>query len=130
MSILTLQLPFVKRKTENRPQECPKCKGETFQRWGGVILIFSRFVVGARAALALVAGIGHYPTLRMFMYSTISYFLFVGLLMYIGIVLVENMDAIERMLRTYNLVVWPLLGVLVLFWIIRKVRQPKKSSRP
>ena len=36
MSIVTLQLPSVKRKTENRPEECPKCKGETFQRWGCV----------------------------------------------------------------------------------------------
>ncbi len=34
MSILVLKLPDVKRKTEERPQECPYCQGETFQRWG------------------------------------------------------------------------------------------------
>lgn len=34
MSIVTLSLPEVKRKTEIRPQKCPRCQGETFQRWG------------------------------------------------------------------------------------------------
>ena len=36
MSILVLKLPDVKRKTEIRPKECPYCRGEIFQRWGGV----------------------------------------------------------------------------------------------
>jgi len=34
MTILVLKLPDVKRKTEERPKECPYCAGETFQRWG------------------------------------------------------------------------------------------------
>lgn len=36
MSIVVLRLPEVKRKTENRPQRCRYCQGETFQRWGKV----------------------------------------------------------------------------------------------
>jgi transposase-like protein len=36
MPIVLLQLPDVKRKTETRPGECRYCKGEIFQRWGGV----------------------------------------------------------------------------------------------
>lgn len=36
MSIVTLRLPVVKRKTETRPHTCPYCGGETFQRWGKV----------------------------------------------------------------------------------------------
>lgn len=35
MSIVTIHLPEVKSKEENRPRQCPKCSGETFQRWGG-----------------------------------------------------------------------------------------------
>ena len=34
MAILVLKLPDVKRKTEQRPKDCPYCSGETFQRWG------------------------------------------------------------------------------------------------
>ncbi len=36
MSIVVLQLPDVKRKTEGRPQRCRYCPGEIFQRWGKV----------------------------------------------------------------------------------------------
>ncbi|WP_322506594.1 hypothetical protein [Anaerolinea sp.] len=36
MSMVVLQLPNVKRKTETRPKKCPYCSGETFQRWGKV----------------------------------------------------------------------------------------------
>jgi len=35
MSIVTLQLPEVKACESSRPKQCPVCKGETFQRWGG-----------------------------------------------------------------------------------------------
>ena len=36
MSIVVLQLPDVKHKTEVRPGRCRYCQGETFQRWGKV----------------------------------------------------------------------------------------------
>lgn len=34
MSIVTLKLPEVKRKTKKRPKICPYCQGLTFQGWG------------------------------------------------------------------------------------------------
>lgn len=34
MSMVVLQLPAVKRKNATRPQQCPSCQGQTFQRWG------------------------------------------------------------------------------------------------
>lgn len=36
MSIVVLKLPDVKRKREERPRQCPYCKGGTFQRWGQI----------------------------------------------------------------------------------------------
>jgi transposase-like protein len=35
MSIVVLKLPDVKSEAEGRPQRCPSCQGNTFQRWGG-----------------------------------------------------------------------------------------------
>jgi transposase-like protein len=35
MTIVVLKLPEVKPSNETRPQDCPYCSGETFQRWGG-----------------------------------------------------------------------------------------------
>jgi transposase-like protein len=36
VAIVILQLPEVKRRTEERPKKCRYCDGETFQRWGQV----------------------------------------------------------------------------------------------
>ena len=36
MSIVVLQLPDVKSEKAERPQKCPYCAGEIFQRWGQV----------------------------------------------------------------------------------------------
>ncbi len=35
MSIVVLKLPDVKSEAEGRPEQCPSCKGDIFQRWGG-----------------------------------------------------------------------------------------------
>jgi transposase-like protein len=36
MSIVILQVPEVKYSRPDRPQKCPYCQSETFQRWGGM----------------------------------------------------------------------------------------------
>ena len=36
MSIVVLRLANVKGESEERPEKCPYCKGEIFQRWGKV----------------------------------------------------------------------------------------------
>ena len=36
MSIVTLKMPEVKEEA-GRPTSCPRCQGETFQRWGGQV---------------------------------------------------------------------------------------------
>ena len=35
MSIVVLQLPAVKGESESRPSQCPHCRSEILQRWGG-----------------------------------------------------------------------------------------------
>lgn len=95
------------------------------QRWGALILLASRFVPGVRPLFALVAGIGRYPAGSTVLYTGISYLLFTGLLLYIAATLVENSEEIERFVRTYNLVVWPLMITAVTGYIIYRVRRAR-----
>ena len=53
-----------------------------FERRGALLLIFSRFIVGARAAIALVCGIGRYNAFRTFFFSSVSFWLFNGILLF------------------------------------------------
>ncbi len=98
------------------------------RRWGALILIFSRFVVGFRSAIALGAGIGRYRVAKMFLYSLVSYIIFAGLLMYMGMALVKNFDRIEYYFSTYNRIVWPLLIVLVAGYIVHRFRRLSKKA--
>ena len=98
-----------------------------FARWGFLILLFSRFVVGFRAGLALVAGMSRYNSLKMLVFSTISYIMFSGLLLYAAMKLVENLDVFKEYFRAYNMIVWPVLIILLALYIIRKFRSLKKG---
>ena len=101
---------------------------EYFGRWGTVILVFSRFVVGFRSALAVGAGISRFGTFKTFVFSLVSYILFAGLLMYTAIKFVENYDVIEKWFKTYNMIIWPILIILLTLYIIRKTRNARNKG--
>ena len=99
-----------------------------FTRDGGLLLIVSRFVVGMRVVLAVAAGIGVYPALRMIFYTFISYVLFASLLMYLGFTLVENLDKIEYYFRTYNYIGWPIVVAIIALYLFRRNRKTRKGN--
>jgi membrane protein DedA with SNARE-associated domain len=99
-----------------------------FARWGALVLITSRFAVGLRAVLAIVAGIGRYPAPKMLVFSTVSYILFTGLIMYLAGRLMANLDRVGYYFRTYDAIVWPILVLLVVLYIGRKYFILRKQS--
>ncbi len=101
---------------------------EKFHKWGVLIIIFSRFVIGIRSGLAIVSGISKFNGFLMLIYSIISYILFGGLLMYIAIALVENFDKITYYVKTYNLIFWPILIFIILWFIISKIKKVKQGT--
>ena len=100
-----------------------------FKKYGVLILIFSRFVVGFRSALALAAGVSRYNSTKMFFYSLISYILFSSLLMYAAFSLVENYELLAKYIKTYNWIVLPLLIIGILLFILSKFRTQKGTHQ-
>jgi len=103
----------------------------SLKKWGGAILLSSRFIIGFRSALAASAGIARYPVARMFIYSMGSYLLFAGLLMYLSMALVDNFDLVSRYFRTYQSILWPIIGILLVFFVVRRfmeVRSKRESK--
>jgi membrane protein DedA with SNARE-associated domain len=96
---------------------------ERLENYGGLILVSSRFILGLRSALAIAAGIAHYYPVRMFFYSLLSYIIFTGLLVTLAIKLVENFSLIEQYVRTYNIIVWPIVGLLIGLFVWRRLRR-------
>ncbi len=97
-------------------------------KYGALVLVISRFLVGIRSAVAVAAGVGRYPALNMFFYSTISYFLFTFVLMYLAIQTVENFDIIMQFMDKYNMIVWPMMIIAVSSYILIKYLKFKKEG--
>ncbi len=100
-----------------------------FQKYGALILIFSRFVIGFRSALALAAGVGQYQVGKMFLYTIISYILFTSLLMYSAIAFIENYDGLASFIKTYNWIVLPLLIIAVVLYILSKLKNQRDLQK-
>lgn len=102
---------------------------QKFKKYGALILIVSRFVVGFRSALALVAGMGRVNAVSMLIFSTLSYFLFSGLIMFLSYKLVANLDRVQSYFKTYNMILWPIIIVLIGWFVIYKIRKVRNANR-
>lgn len=120
---------FLQKNYRYFPAEDIRRMERAFSNWGALILIVSRFVVGMRVALAIAAGFARYPVVLMALFSTVSYLLFTGLLIYAATVLVENLDSIRYYFDRYNAIVWPLVILLVILVVVRQVRKARKARR-
>ncbi len=89
-----------------------------FQRWGNLILIFSRFVAGLRSLIAISAGIGKVPAPRMTFFTLISFCLWYGIMIG-GMYLVKsNWLELVRLIKSYNMVVVIFSAIIVTIWLI------------
>lgn len=94
-----------------------------FDKYGAMILIVSRFIVGARVAVAIGAGISKYPTARMVIYSYISAVLFHGLLIAMAFLFEAYVDNLVEWFSLYSKIVLVVVGGFVIIWIIFVIRR-------
>ena len=102
---------------------------ERLRKWGMLIILSSRFVVGLRSVITLAAGIARYDGAKMIVFSVISYLAFSLLLMYLAASVVRNFEEIEQIFVTYNRIVLPIIGAGILifvghrFWVFHRKRR-------
>jgi membrane protein DedA with SNARE-associated domain len=99
------------------------------KKWGALILVFSRFLVGIRSGVAVAAGVGRYPALLMLFYSTVSYFIFAVLIMFLAIGMVEHLEAIKTYFIQYNLIIWPIIVIVIAGYFFRKYLFFKREAK-
>ena len=99
-----------------------------FSRKGAVLLVFSRFIVGARAAIALVSGIGEYNNWKMYIFSSISFLIFNGLLLFSSYIFVINFDTIAHYFHLYEKILWPVVIIIVILFVALKLYRMKRRG--
>lgn len=100
----------------------------TLKRWGPLLLIGSRFLFGIRSVVAVVAGIASYPLTQMALFTTLSYCVFVSVWLYLAREIVVNIEEIDRFVKTYDLIVWPLAGLLAGWFLYVRLRRNGKET--
>ncbi|MEE9443489.1 MAG: DedA family protein [candidate division Zixibacteria bacterium] len=94
-----------------------------FDKYGALTLLVSRFIVGARVAVAIGAGISRYPSPRMFIYSYISGVLFHGVLIALAYLFHAYVDNIVEWFNLYSKIVLVVVGGLVIIWVVFVIRR-------
>jgi len=100
-----------------------------FLRKGPLLLIFSRFIVGARAAIALVCGIGQYSGWKTFSFSSISFWMFNGILLFSSYIFVINFEIIAHYFHLYEKIAWPIIVAVIIIFTILKIRKIRKNTK-
>lgn len=99
------------------------------KRRGTLLLLFNRFVVGARTVIMLVAGLGNYRASRTFALISISFCIFNGILLFGGHLFIVNFDTIAHYFRLYEKIVWPMIIVVMAALVIKKIYGIKKNDK-
>jgi membrane protein DedA with SNARE-associated domain len=90
-----------------------------FDRYGGGIILGSRFMAGIRSAIAVTAGIVKYDLYRMTILTLISFILWDSLLIGMMIYFKSNWRMIINLIRQFN-IIFLVAGALILIgWIFR-----------
>lgn len=99
---------------------------QKLERWGQLLVIMNRFFPGIRAFILVAAGMGKMGVLRVVILSSVSIFLWNGMIFGVGWVVGSNLDTLIRLFHTYSRWFYAGLVVLVLVVILRWILKRKQ----
>jgi len=115
---------FLNRNFRYFPKEGLLKAEQWFQQFGYMIILFNRFLSGARSVISIFAGISDLKTGRVALYCLISCLVWNGMLVYAGYKAGKNWEAITVFLKQYNeIVLIMLITGVAIFALKRLIRR-------
>lgn len=102
-----------------------------FAKYGNGMILISRFVVGIRVAIIIVAGISKHSPTQMALFSGLSTVLFHGTLIALAFLLEASIDNLNEGFSIYSKIVLVIVTLLIILWlvlIIRRIYRARKRS--
>ncbi|GAB4339736.1 MAG: DedA family protein [Calditrichia bacterium] len=116
------QLKWVSRKQIERVEKW-------FGKFGYTIILFNRFLSGARSVISLAAGFSRLKPLKVTLLALISCLLWNGLLIYLGSAIGQNWSQIVEYLKVYNRIIVTILVALgVIYFVYRIVKRRRAAA--
>ena len=100
-----------------------------FARYGDAASFFGRMVPVIRSLVSFAAGIAHMPILRFTIFTFLGSLPFTALLVFAGVQLGANWEAIGGILKQFEYAIAALVGLAVLAWIWFRIIRPRRAAR-
>jgi membrane protein DedA with SNARE-associated domain len=102
---------------------------EWFKKYGYKLIVFNRFMPGTRSVISFFAGFSELDAKKTFIYSTISAFAWNAIIIWLGVLLGNNIEAIDKYLSIYSNAVIGLTLLVVLVILVRQILLKKKRQK-
>jgi membrane protein DedA with SNARE-associated domain len=118
------------RKWRWLPYKSIETVDRLFDRWGPIIIIINRFLMGLRSAIAVFSGLARVKPGITFLCASISVLIWNAMLILSGKWLGENWQAVLHVLQQYQRVLIIVIAVVVVAILGRAAVMKFKTSRP
>jgi membrane protein DedA with SNARE-associated domain len=98
-----------------------------FNKWGYKLILANRFLPGTRSVISFFSGVHELKIGTTFLYAAISAFAWNAVIIYIGMLVGNNVELIDYYLNTYSYAIGGLTIVIFAGILIRIFWRKKKS---
>ncbi len=112
---------FLNRNFRYFPKEGLLKAEQWFQQFGYMIILFNRFLSGARSVISIFSGISELKTGKVALYCMISCLVWNGMLIYAGYKAGKNWEAITVFLKQYNKIVLVIIIAGVTIFALKRI---------
>lgn len=100
---------------------------DRFHKYGAWACFFGRFMVGVRAVMCMTAGVTRYPWWKFFLADLCGALLSIPFFIFLGYKFNENWPAVKAMLTSAQLILLPIAGIVVFFFVKYEIGKARKK---
>ncbi|MCO5251259.1 MAG: DedA family protein [Candidatus Kapabacteria bacterium] len=99
-----------------------------FQIYGYRLIVANRFLSGTRAVISFFAGMSKLNFTKTIILSALSSLIWNSILLYFGYAFGDNWEKIDEYLSLYGKIIFPVAGLIIVFFIVRWFINNKNGS--
>jgi len=98
-----------------------------FHKYGYNLILINRFMPGTRSVISFFSGLHRLNTIKTFILATISAFIWNAFLIFLGVLVGNNLDLVDRALSKYSTIAVIVTIIIVTFLLIKYLLNKKKA---
>ena len=99
-----------------------------FNKYGYNLILINRFMPGTRSVISFFSGLHRLDPIRTFIFATISAFIWNAFLIFLGILLGNNLDLVDHALSKFSVAAIAVTVIIVILLLIKYLLNKKKAN--